>query len=664
MNKIETYLTTKEVAELTGLNRRSIRRKCEKGEFVVRERKSKKGGTKYAIALSSLPEKAQEKYKSKHSKAPSRKDEALKDMPGWKRDAAFERFEILKKWEQFAKERGSGTSNCADEFCAEVLEGKCTRPTLYRWKKRMKEGGVAALAPDWKNGKKPLDDKMFSPEAKKWVHDFWLHPNCPSKKLAYDELKEQAKWEGWKVPSYTSVKQLLDAIPEPVKAKHRYGSKYMDDKIFPYLERDNTKLKPMQVIVADHHQLDIATRMPDGRIIFPWLTGWEDVRSNKILSWVIVSQPNSDSINISLYEMIDKYGIGEWLLLDNGKDFKCMLFTGDGRKNWAWAKNKIRVEINESEWEGIYKELGFKGVIWAKPRNAKAKKIERFFKEVVNRFSVYFRSFRGRKVSERPEGLQKKIKRGDVVEFEDLKEMMHHFIDTKHNAKRPHHGKGMEGRTPNQVFYSMKKTKLAVKEEELVLLMSKVHKPKQVRQQGVELLNGWYWNDRVQMDYFGEMVNIRYVEHDISKVYFFDMNWKFLEIAHRRPDADWFMESEDHRKHQRYRKHLKEAIKRWEQKNLPAARMSGIEREALLDEEEIQEPTLEAQYIRTEYAPVVAAEANEKEKRKKQKKAQEKFTNKYAALERFDNQYNVLIEKKVANFLVEYGNMGIGGLND
>lgn len=650
----ETYLTTTQVAELTGLKIRSVRRKCQQGEYVTRERKSKRGGVKYAVALSSLPEKAQKKYMSKFSKAPSRKIEALKDMPDWKRDVAFERFEILKKWEQYAKERGQGTSRCADEFC-EVLEGKCTKPTLYRWKKRMKEGGVAALAPDWKNGKKPLSDKMFSPEAKRWVHDFWLHPNNPSMKLAYDELKKQARWQNWKVPSYSSVKQLLNAIPVAVREKHRRGSKYMDDRIYPYLERDNTKLRPMEVVVADHHQLDIATRMPDGRIIFPWLTGWKDVRTNKILSWVIVSQPNSDSINISLYEMISKFGIGDWLLLDNGKDFKCMLFTGEGRKNWAWAKNKIRVELDKNQWEGIYKELGFKGVIWAKPRNAKAKKIERFFKEVVNRFSVYFRSFRGRNVSERPEGLQKQIKKGDVVEFEYLKEMMHHFIDTKHNAKRPHHGKGMEARTPNQVFYELKKKKRAIREEELVLLMSKVHKPKQVRQQGVNILNGWYWSKKVQMENFGELVNIRYVEHDISKAYFFDMNWEFLDIAERRPDADWFMEAEDHRRHLRYRKHLKEAIKVWELENLPASRLTGVEREALLEEDEIQEPTLEALYVRTKYAPVVAAEANEKEKKKSKKKAQEKFANKYANLELVDEQYNVLLEKKVANFLIEYG---------
>ena len=660
-HNVDTYLSTKEVAELTGLNRRSVRRKCERGELVVRERKSKRGGTKYAIALSSLPEKAQEKYRSKHSKAPSWKNEALKDMPDWKRDAAFERFEILKKWEQFAKERGVGTSNCVDDFCADVLEGKCTRPTLYRWKKRMKEGGVAALAPDWKNGKKPLSDEMFSKEAKAWVRDFWLHPNRPSMKLAFNQLKKQASWQGWEIPSYSSVKQLLNAVPEAVKAKHRYGSKYMDDRIYPYLERDNTKLKPMEVVVADHHQVDIATRMPDGRIIFPWITGWKDVRTNKILSWVLVSQPNSDSINISLYEMISKYGIGDCLQLDNGKDFRCILFTGDGRKNWGWKKGNIRVEMNEIEWEGIYKELGFKKIIWAKPYNAKTKKIERFFKDVVNQFSVFFRSFRGRNVSERPESLSKKIKKGDVVEFEYLKKMVHSFIDVNYNGKREHNGKGMEGRTPNQVFFELKKKKRAIREEELVLLMSKVANPRQVRQNGVELFNSWYWNDTAQMEHFGEKVNRRYVEHDLSKIYLFDMNWKFIGIAHRKADAEWFMGEEGYRKNMRYRQSLNESMKTWEDANLPAARMSGIERESLLDEEEIVEPTLEALYVKTKYAPVVAAETLEKEKKQKKKKAQEKISNIYAHLD-FDDQYNVLIEKKVANFLVEYGNQG--GLND
>ncbi len=652
MNESETYLTTREVAELTGLRMRSIQRNCQKREYEVKEWKSRKNGRKYAIALSSLPVEVQERVESKRSKAVSRQSEGLSVMPEWKRKIAFERFEILQGWEKYAREKGRGTSKCVDEFCAEVLEGKHARPSLYRWKKRLKQGGMAALAPDWKNGKKPLGDEMFFPEAKDWVRDFWLHPNQPSMKLAFREVKKQAEVEGWKVPSYASVKQLLNAIPKPVRDKYRRGSKYMDDRIYPYLERDNTKLKPMEIIVADHHQLDIATRMPDGRIIFPWLTGFEDLRTNKILNWVLVSQPNSDSINISLYEMISKYGLGDYLLLDNGKDFRCRFFTGEKQKNWVWKK--IRLEIDENQWEGIYKELGYKGVIWAKPRNAKAKKIERFFKEVVNQFSVYFRSFRGRKVSERPEGLQKQIKKGDVVEFEELKKRLHQFIDIRYNEKRPHYGKGMEGRTPNQVFYELKTKKRAVREEELTLLMSKVHKPAQVRQQGVLLLDGWYWNDKVQMEHFGEMIRPRYVEHKPEKAYFYDMNWKFLGIAERRPDATFFMESEDFRKNLRYQKHLKEAIKYWEQQNLPESRMTGIEREALLDEDEIQEPVLEPQYVRTKYAPVVAAEAIEKEKKQKQKKAKQDFANKYDNLG-FDDQYNVLIEKEVAKFLLEYG---------
>jgi hypothetical protein len=221
------FLSTKEVAELTGWTTRHIQRKCQVGEFSVRERKSKKGNIKYAIALSSLPQEAQAKYSSKRSKAVSAVSstvEGLSHMPEWKRKIALERFDILKQWEQYAKERGQGTSG----------------PTLYRWKKRMKKGGVAGLAPNWHNGKTPLGDKMFSPEAKKWVHDFWLHPNMPSMKLAYTELQKQAFQEGWKVPSYTSVKKLLNTIPEPVQAKHRRGSKFMNDRIYPYLERDNT----------------------------------------------------------------------------------------------------------------------------------------------------------------------------------------------------------------------------------------------------------------------------------------------------------------------------------------------------------------------------------------------------------------------------------------
>lgn len=654
----EEYISTKEVAALTGLDRRSVRRKCQRGDYEVRERKSRKGGIKYMIAVRSLPEEVKAAYNGKQTQGKKGGREALPAMVEWKRAAAIERLEIIKEWERYAGERGKSPGGCVEEFCKEK-GGKYTRPTLYRWRRSYKEGGLTALAPDWKNVKKPLSDEVFSRGAKEFMRDFWLHPNLPSMKLAYDVMKEEARKKGWKVPSYTTAKQLLSQIPEAVKAKHRKGTKYMEDRIYPYLERDNAKLKPMQIIVADHHQLDIATRMPDGRIIFPWLTGWKDLRTNKILSWVIVSQPNGDSINISLHQMITKFGIGDWLYLDNGKDFRQKLFTGEGRKNWAWSKKKIRIELKETEWEGIYKELGYKGVIWAKPYNAKAKKIERYFKEVVNRFSVFFRSFRGRKVEERPEGLQGKIRRGDVVEFETLKRYMHQFIDIRYNGKRVHRGKGMEGRTPNQVYYEMKTQKRSIREEELVILMSKVHKPKQVRQQGVQMFSGWYWNDRVQMSHFGEKVNIRYIEDRLDRVYIFDMNWKYLGTGERRPGAEFFMESEEYRKNLRYKAALKDSIKGWEAGNLPEKRMSGISREMLLDGEEIQEtePELETRYVRTKYADLVVADEQEKEKRKKKSAAQDSLKTIYANLGT-EESYNVLIEKEVANFLIEYGNQG------
>jgi len=191
-----------------------------------------------------------------------------------------------------------------------------------------------------------------------------------------------------------------------------------------------------------------------------------------------------------------------------------------------------------------------------------------------------------------------------------------------------------------------------VREEELILLMSKVDQ-KTVQQNGLELFGGFYWNSAAQVNHFGEKLNLRYTESDITKVYVFDQEWKYIGIANRRRDAEWFMDDKDYAYHNRFAKAVKESVKAWEGSNLPMNRMTASEREELLSEEEIKEPKLKENFLRTKFAAVVAEEEKLEEERLRQERENDQFRQKFSTLD--NKSYKAKIEDDIDNFLQNYG---------
>lgn len=612
-NQNDIWLPVTQVVELTGLATRTIQMRCKKGIFATRTAESTKGVMRYEVALSSLDVKYQKKYAPIRLKAASRV--SLKDLKEWQREAAFKRLEWLLEWEKYAEEKQMGISLVADEFCAKMREEKGVRiskPTLYRWKKAVKNN-MADLAPKWNNGREIFGEDKFDPEAKKFARDIWLHPNRPTMKEGWFQTKKKAEANMWRIPSFGTFKRFYGAIPRPVVIKHRHGKKKFEDYAVPVIFRDyeDPNLKPMGIVVGDHHQLDVACIFPDGSTGFPWLTTWMDIKSRKNLAYVLCKKPSSDSINISFQEMSLEYGIVENVLLDNGKDYKCKIFTGEtGRID----EETINVSWDKFKFEGIYKELGVK-TIFAIPRNAKAKPIERMFLTFINGFSVHWRGFRGRNTKERPEDLNKNWKEGNLPTFEEVKQGLAGYINF-YNEDREHRGHGMNERTPNEVFFEGLKTKRAVKPEELALLCSRKGTAT-VSQNGLYLFDDWYRAPEIMFKYQGRKVRYLYNEDDISKLFVFTLEGQFIGIAEKYNRAQWNMDSDEYAKHMRWKKTVKESTNAWEDEHIPE-RMSGKEREHLIlsRSPKKKEPALVAEVYETKYAQLVEEFNTLEQKRK------------------------------------------------
>ena len=645
-----TWITTKEAAELLGITDRSVQRNCITGKYQVKTKKSKKGREHFLIALSSLPEAAQKKYAGQEPKEEIKQD--FSGLPDWAREKAIYRNTILTAWENFAAVKEDTPAGCVDDFIRESggLYGRLTRSTLYRWKKALDKDGVPGLAPRWKNGRKPLSDETFSQEAKDFAEDVYCHQGRVSMKQVYYKTRKAGRRKGWNVPSYDTFRRFIGSIPKSVKILTREGKKAYEDRAMPIIFRDPSKLEPLEVVESDHHQVDVAVRLPDGRVVFPWVTAWMDVRTRKILAWSLVTRPNSDSINISLRELILRYGVPGCVHLDNGKDYRAKLFTG--------GIERFSYRMNVDETEGIYKALGTR-VSWAIPYNAKSKTIERFFKTFRTEFSLYMRGYRGKDTKERPENLAKQIKNNNIHTLESLKEALYCYFEVVYNEERVHTGKGMGKRPPNAVFYQDGgPVKRVVSEAELSLLCSRHPRPKQVEQTGIWMndFQDWYMPPiEIQHKYFGRKVQIRYVEDDISKLYLFDMAGRYLGTADKKGEADWGMDTEGYKKHMGYKKAVREADK---SRLGRLDRMSDREREGLVVNpaaaRNFKEPELKKKVPVITKFSLVIEEEKKQDKRKKEKRAQvdvamdimrRKYGSSGGSDDKRDDNVNIILKK-------------------
>src|SRR5690606_31684385 len=117
-----------------------------------------------------------------------------------------------------------------------------------------------------------------------------------------------------------------------------------------------------------------------------------------------------------------RYGVPREILIDNGKDYKSIAFSGGKPR-----KASVTVDLSERD-RSVCRLLGVI-VHYAIPYNAKAKPIERDFRKVKEWFGMYLPGYRGGHAKERPERLEDEIKAGGLLNSEQLTEALFIFIE-------------------------------------------------------------------------------------------------------------------------------------------------------------------------------------------------------------------------------------------
>jgi transposase InsO family protein len=394
--------------------------------------------------------------------------------------------------------------------------GNITAPSsLYRWLEQYEQDGLAGLAPQY-TGKGA--GASLPQEVKDRIEWLYLDSNQPSVNVVCDLLSQYNIKAG-----NATVRRYINSLPEWIKAKYRKGKDYYKEKFSPYIVRDYTKYKPMEIICGDYMTQDIVCRKGD-RVFRARLCAFEDMRSRIITGWSLQETANSVGVIRSFQMTFQEYGLPEKAYVDNGKEFKNYLLCGD---QWKAQKTKIDPELLDMD-VGILAECGVK-VIFCQAYNGQSKPIERFWRFFHDRFDRFEQTYMGSNTADRPEEAKvfrsnvENMKKEDISlipTFEEIEARIARFIKW-YNEKWNHSGQGMDGRTPMQVFteYAVPKREIPDHIKKYLFTMRYI---RTVQRNGIELDNNFYQHEEF-INLNGEKVEVRRGLDDAGKVHIFSV---------------------------------------------------------------------------------------------------------------------------------------------
>ena len=272
---------------------------------------------------------------------------------------------------------------------------------------------------------------------------------------------------------------------------------------------------------GDHHIFDFVITH-EGRIFRPWVTLFMDMRSRTITGWWIDVVPNTLTIMRAFAQSVDRYGLFENMLVDNGKDFRSEWFAGS-----EWKERRTKPEKETLELiEGVLQDCKT-NVHFATPYRGQSKPVERFFRSVCELFSKTQDFYVGSNTVDAPEDKKLfwgRINGRDKIEvtytLEQLRRDFEQFV-TWFNSSWQHSGQGMDGKTPNKVFAETFECKREMPEEYRKYVFT-VREKRVIQRNGVSMDGISYYNSEMAR-LIGEKVEVRRDINDIGKAAIFSL---------------------------------------------------------------------------------------------------------------------------------------------
>lgn len=535
------YINIKKVAEAKGLkSTRSLRLEINKTESKYISREVKVNcGISYEILFSSLEPEIQQKLRDAENKTTAiaplhyKPTNFISDKT---RITANFRANIVVALQKLRKQYS--TKKEADSVFLDLYNsglylpkaynfiGSISIGTLHRWVKVFEQHeSTECLQPKYKWSKQGEYNSILNDEMKNILLTLLLHPSKYNYGKAIKLTKEILRKRGYEaLPCDLTFKRYAENFRKNNYAEwilRREGMKAYHDKVEPYIERDISKIEVGDILVADGHVLNFQVINPfTGKPTRATLVGFLDWKSTALVGYEIMMTESTQCIASALRNAIINLGmLPKVVYQDNGKGFKAKFFQD--------------CDFDEDIFNGVYANLNIHSV-FAKPYNARAKVIERFFLEFQEELEKGMPSYIGTSIDDKPAWL----KRGEKLHVEWHKKLTNNYIPTVQEAIKyinswiEFHNRNL---CPNDRSKSIQEMLVGVQKQNInkeILddLMMKTE-CRTINKHGITFLNMHYRSEAIIG--IRDKVNIRYSLFDLSKIHVYSTKGEFLCVAHR-----------------------------------------------------------------------------------------------------------------------------------
>ena len=513
------WISTQQLALIKGISTRAVRKAINKNKYQIR-----KNGRNYEILISTLDSATQDLIYEKQKIESIVPKEVLVSESA--KSIALAKFDLVYHYRDFVN-TGKNKCEATDDFLQiynsqlqyseiYVKLGKVGKSTLYRWDKKLRENkdnweALVCTYPQQKTG-----NKLSSAEEEIFM-SLLLHSNKTNIGKAITLTKHILKERG--ITEF-SCDMSFRRFAEQYKREHydvcvfaREGTKALRDKVVPYIERDISKLEVGDVIIGDGHRLAFQVINPfDGKLCRPTLAAYQDWKSGALVGFEIMLEENTQCIASALRNSIINLGkIPKYIYQDNGKAYKSKYFTEtDGIT-------------------GLFVKLGIQA-IFAKPYNAKAKPIERFFREMQDCFERLLPSFVGSCIDNKPAYLKRNEKfhkehhNEYIPTIEEVIQLLNKWLKLHYSQPC----KNVKGKTIGEVLEAGRGSGVDIDMLDDLMMATEI---KRIGRNGIRFLKADYYDECL----YGLRTNvvIKYSLFDLSKIKVYSTNGKFLCIATR-----------------------------------------------------------------------------------------------------------------------------------
>ena len=451
--------------------------------------------------------------------------------PEKSKQIALARLDVVHQWLEFRKKSQNKLQadydfvklhNSSNSHLFEIL-GKISRGSLHRWYSMLNGAeDYTKLLPQYKYSTVRECRTVLNNEEIKIFMGLLLHPNRLSigKAIALTKYKLHEQGQAF-IPADITFRRYAKWFKDNNYDKWilaRDGEKALSDKVEPYIKRDASLLEVGDILIADGHKLAFQVINPfTGKPCRATLVGFLDWKSTALVGYEIMLEENTQCIASALRNAIINLDmIPKVVYQDNGRAFRAKYFTDDKG-------------FTELGFQGLYSKLGIE-TVFARPYNARAKVIERFFKEFQEGFEKLLPSYVGSSVNNKPaymmrnERLHKSWHNEYILTIEETIKMIDIWLSFKNSQPCPN----APDKTISEVLSGRKRQNIDINQLDDLMLATEV---KTIQRNGIRFLNCDYFDERLYG--FKSKVLIKYNLFDLKSIKVFTPKGEYLCTAER-----------------------------------------------------------------------------------------------------------------------------------